>query len=72
MNNYITYCTHCGTDVVICGKCGNNCCNGGYGEIFTEVPGVMKVCDQCPSAYLMQDEQYKTISKQSRRNHERM
>jgi hypothetical protein len=31
--------------VVICGKCGNNTCNGGYGEF-----GGIK-CDQCPDAY---------------------
>lgn len=43
--NYRSYCSHCETDVVICGKCGNNTCNGGYGV----VDGVE--CDQCPSAY---------------------
>lgn len=32
--------------VTICGKCGNNTCNGGYGEIDG------KDCDQCPSAYI--------------------
>lgn len=36
----------CERDNVICGKCGNNTCNGGYGEINGEK------CDQCPSAYL--------------------
>ena len=35
----------CEHDVVICGKCGNNTCNGGYGS----VAGV--ICDACPSAY---------------------
>ena len=45
MNNYRSYCEHCQSDVIICGKCGNNTCNGGYGE----VDGVQ--CDQCPSAY---------------------
>lgn len=43
--NYRRYCTHCERDVVICGKCGNNSCNGGHGEVDG------KTCDQCPSAY---------------------
>jgi hypothetical protein len=33
--------------MVICGKCGNNCCNGGYGNDGK--------CDACPSAYEEQD-----------------
>lgn len=43
--NYKSCCDHCGHEVVICGKCGNNTCNGGYGT----VEGTD--CDQCPSAY---------------------
>lgn len=39
------YCDHCEHDVVICGKCGNNTCNGGYGTVDG------KECDACPSAY---------------------
>ena len=46
--NHWYYCDHCERDTVICGKCGNNTCNGGYGL----VDGVK--CDQCPSAYQMQ------------------
>lgn len=38
---------------VICGKCGNNCCNGGYGEL---VDGSQ--CDACPSAYDKQDAEF--------------
>jgi len=53
------YCELCQCAVVICGKCGNNCCNGGYGEIIgpNKVNGeiVMITCDACPSAYEMQD-----------------
>lgn len=45
MKHYWIYCSLCEDDVVVCGKCGNNCCNGGYGEI----DGV--ACDACPSAY---------------------
>jgi hypothetical protein len=48
-NHHWDYCDHCQTSMVICGKCGNNCCNGGYGE----VDGIQ--CDACPSAYDMQD-----------------
>lgn len=40
--------------MVICGKCGNNCCNGGYGEILGEEVGEVLVCDMCPSAYDLQ------------------
>ncbi len=43
--------------MVICGKCGNNCCNGGYGTL----PDGSK-CDACPSAYDMQDKGYATLS----------
>lgn len=43
--HYWNYCSHCEHDVVICGKCGNNTCNGGYGEVDG------KQCDACPSAY---------------------
>jgi hypothetical protein len=50
--NYIAYCHHCEQDVMICGKCGNNTCNGGYGEI----DGVQ--CDQCPQAYKEYMEMY--------------
>lgn len=39
------YCNLCEHKVVICGKCGNNTCNGGHGE----VDGVE--CDACPDAY---------------------
>lgn len=47
-------CDMCGP-MVVCGKCGNNCCNGGYGEIFGPEPGVMVTCDMCPSAYDLQN-----------------
>jgi hypothetical protein len=45
------YCDWCRTRMVICGKCGNNCCNGGFGELW---PGI--VCDACPAAYDMQNQ----------------
>ena len=45
MNNRKEYCDHCEHDTIICGKCGNNTCNGGYGTVNGEQ------CDQCPSAY---------------------
>lgn len=41
-------CAMCGP-MVVCGKCGNNCCNGGYGLIDG------KECGACPSAYDKQD-----------------
>jgi len=42
------YCGVCCDAFVRCGKCGNNCCNGGYGEIDG------KPCDACSFAYEMQ------------------
>jgi hypothetical protein len=42
-------CEMCGR-MVVCGKCGNNCCNGGYGEMDHGI-----VCDACPEAYEVQD-----------------
>jgi hypothetical protein len=47
--HYWADCPMCGR-MVVCGKCGNNCCNAGYGELWPGVP-----CDACPSAYEMQD-----------------
>ncbi len=49
----IEECSICGW-TVICPKCGNNCCNGGYGEIDGET------CDVCPDAYAYQKEVAKT------------
>jgi len=51
--NHTIYCEHCERTVVICSKCGNNTCNGGYGMI----DGVE--CDQCPIAYKEDQEQIK-------------
>ena len=45
-------CPLCGL-AVRCGKCGNNCCNGGFGEL----PDGSQ-CDACPSAY---DKQYNEV-----------
>lgn len=36
--------------MIVCGKCGNNCCNGGYGVVDG------KECPDCPSAYELQKE----------------
>lgn len=41
----VIHCSLCDRDVVICPTCGNNTCNGGYGEIDGED------CPDCPSAY---------------------
>ncbi len=43
--NTLSYCELCQRDVILCGMCGNNTCNGGYGEINGHV------CEYCPSAY---------------------
>lgn len=43
------WCPLCETAYVECPKCGNNCCNGGYGQIDGEP------CDVCELAYQYQD-----------------
>lgn len=45
-------CPMCGP-MVVCGKCGNNCCNGGYGKLRDG-----SECDACPSAYEKQEREY--------------
>ena len=47
--NYKAYCQQCEQDVIICGKCGNNTCNGGYGVLANG-----ETCDECPNAYEQQ------------------
>lgn len=49
--HFVSYCEHCERRIVICGKCGNNTCNGGYGEVIGPEPGTMIPCDECPAAY---------------------
>lgn len=44
-------CGMCGI-MVRCKTCGNNCCNGGYGELADG-----SKCPDCPSAYEKQDKQ---------------
>lgn len=43
------WCELCRTGYIECPKCGNNCCNGGYGEVDGET------CDKCESAYEYQE-----------------
>jgi hypothetical protein len=45
----IGWCDLCEAHYVRCPKCGNNCCNAGYGEIDG------KPCDVCPLAYQYQE-----------------
>ena len=42
------YCELCKSSFVYCPKCGNNCCNAGYGKIDG------KQCDVCELAYQYQ------------------
>lgn len=43
------YCNQCDCRMVICGKCGNKCCNGRDG-----IDAEGKKCDACQSAYDLQ------------------
>ena len=56
----IRYCTLCQTDRIVCGKCGNNCCNGGYGTLPDGTE-----CDACPEAYKLQDEMWAKQDKET-------
>lgn len=57
IEHHWSICFMCGP-VVICGACGNNCCNGTYG---TAPGGLHGSCTYCPSAYEMQDKQWNGI-----------
>ena len=50
--HYWDECSACGP-MVVCGKCGNNCCTGGYGMLANG-----RECNACLSAYDMQDKQW--------------
>jgi len=52
----LDYCEGCKTEMVRCISCNNNCCNGGYGEIYG------KECPHCIEAYNHQDMYWKDIS----------
>lgn len=60
------YCSTCRTMFVRCPKCGNNCCNAGFGEVTKK--GLPKenlgdkgvTCDVCNLAYQFQDLAWKT------------
>lgn len=41
----VSYCSHCEIKIIICGGCGNNTCNGGYGILNGEQ------CLYCKDAY---------------------
>jgi len=53
-NHYWAYCDYCETNMVVCGTCGNNCCNGGYGEVMGPEAGTTITCPDCPEAYALQ------------------
>ena len=57
----VQWCQTCGGEMIICPKCGNNCCNGGYGKMDKNgkaLPwnayGDAFHCDVCPLAYQYQ------------------
>ncbi len=45
MIHYKKYCNLCFEDIVVCGNCGNNTCNGGQGFVNGSP------CPDCNSAY---------------------
>lgn len=61
MMHYWSFCDHCETEMVICGTCGNNCCNAGYGEVIGPEPGTTMQCPDCKSAYEMQEKEMKEM-----------
>ncbi len=52
MGHYWAFCPHCQLNVVYCGTCHNNTCNGGYGTIDN------KPCPDCKSAYAEYDKNF--------------
>lgn len=60
-NNFeftVSWCKMCGHHIV-CPKCGNNCCNGGYGTVNDEP------CDICSLAYQYQELMWDIVSQGS-------
>lgn len=54
------WCSTCERWTIICPKCGNNCCNGGYGpHTGDELDGT---CEICALAHQYEDLAYKTNS----------
>jgi len=49
----LSYCDLCQSKIVICASCGNNCCNGGSGQV--PVGGIMVPCGDCDEAYEHQE-----------------
>jgi hypothetical protein len=51
-DHFWSECDLCGP-MVICGNCGNNCCNGGFGTLSDG-----SACSECESAYDKQNAEY--------------
>ncbi len=51
VDHKLSYCDHCEMEIIVCGTCGNNCCNGGHGEVIGPEPGTTMECPDCNSAY---------------------
>lgn len=56
VHHRISFCGGCDCFMIICGKCGNNSCNGGSGEVNG------KPCPDCDDAYCFQDKMWKRIN----------
>lgn len=61
MEFQVKWCEVCKAKMVICPKCGNNCCNGGYGKMDKDGKALPwkaddeeDACDVCPLAYQYQ------------------
>lgn len=49
--HFKVWCDHCERETTICGRCGNNTCNGGHGVEIGPEPGAVIECRACPGAY---------------------
>lgn len=56
-----SFCDYCEHSMVICDSCGNNTCNGGYGEVMSQDPEKMMQCPDCPSAYELDQSRFKKV-----------
>lgn len=54
LGHKLYFCDHCNRHIHLCGTCGNNTCNGGYGTKDG------KTCPDCANAYELTDEYYRT------------
>lgn len=54
----LSCCEHCEQIIYLCGRCGNNTCNAGYGTLEDGTE-----CPDCPEAYRLYEEYHEKMDK---------